>query len=367
MPGERFIVGNTQDFPEDDIDFGESCLDITGRTIAGGNHYVPGPDSCTVCLCDGGRPKWCQAVLCAAPKDCKSFRIGSSCCEFICLDDSEGGRDQGSVDVSWGSGNWVGEDFGLRLIATAITAVLSLALLSFLFYRLRRRRLDRLNGCHELEVEDPNPSTSSMASFNDIHGDLTSTGHLSRQPPNPLNASEHQSPTYLTWKQPTTVPDAPPPYSETPNQPVAENEEQETTTGLLTVPLTAFTNESGEVVHLARRSNDTLNSDMLGAGTPPPSYDEVFAYNSTESIDQSVAVLVNPDSGEENAEGDSSAEWRSLDLPRERNRTSESAIQRFSLQLALDYSESSSCTSTLSHAQPLSTSSSSSAFSMAPL
>lgn len=64
--------------------------------------------------------------------------------------------------------------------------------------------------------------------------------------------------------------------------------------GLLTVPLTAFTNESGEVVHLARRSNDTLNSDMLGAGTPPPSYDEVFAYNSTESIDQSVAVLVNP-------------------------------------------------------------------------
>ena len=62
----------------------------------------------------------------------------------------------------------------------------------------------------------------------------------------------------------------------------------------MTVPLTAFTNESGEVVHLARRSNDTLNSDMLGAGTPPPSYDEVFAYNSTESIDQSVAVLVNP-------------------------------------------------------------------------
>lgn len=81
MPGERFIVGNTQDFPEDDIDFGESCLDITGRTIAGGNHYVPGPDSCTVCLCDGGRPKWCQAVLCAAPK------VTSSCyyCEFLTL------------------------------------------------------------------------------------------------------------------------------------------------------------------------------------------------------------------------------------------------------------------------------------------
>lgn len=63
---------------------------------------------------------------------------------------------------------------------------------------------------------------------------------------------------------------------------------------MLAVPLTAFTNESGEVVHLARRSNDTLNSDMLGAGTPPPSYAEVLAYISTESIDQSGAVLVNP-------------------------------------------------------------------------
>jgi len=367
MPGERFIVGNTQDFPEDDIDFGASCLDITGRTITGGNHYVPGPDSCTVCLCDGGRPKWCQAVLCAAPKDCKSFRIGSSCCEFICLDNSEGGRDEGSVDVSWGNGNWVGEDLGLRLIATAITAVLSLALLSFLFYRLRRRRMDRHNGCHELEVEDIHGSNSSMASLNDIHGDLTSTGHLSRQPPTALSTGEHQSPTYLTWKQPTAVLDAPPPYSETPNQPATENEQQETT-GLLAVPLTAFTSESGEVVHLARRSNDTLNSDMLGAGTPPPSYAEVLAYISTETIDQPGAVFANPDGGEGNVEGDSSAEWRmSLNLPRERRRTSESAIQRFSLQLALDYSESSSCTSTLSHAQPLSTSSSSSALSMAPL
>ena len=64
--------------------------------------------------------------------------------------------------------------------------------------------------------------------------------------------------------------------------------------GLLAVPLTAFTSESGEVVHLARRSNDTLNSDMLGAGTPPPSYAEVLAYISTETIDQPGAVFANP-------------------------------------------------------------------------
>lgn len=69
MPGERFIIGASERTPEEENSiFGETCQDINGRTIAGGNHYVPGPDSCTVCLCDEGRPKWCQAVLCAAPK-----------------------------------------------------------------------------------------------------------------------------------------------------------------------------------------------------------------------------------------------------------------------------------------------------------
>lgn len=69
MPGERFIVGNTDSSQDDEVSlFGENCQDITGRTIARGSHYVPGPDSCTVCLCDEGKPKWCQAVLCAAPK-----------------------------------------------------------------------------------------------------------------------------------------------------------------------------------------------------------------------------------------------------------------------------------------------------------
>ena len=48
MPGERFIVGTSDSSQDDETSiFGESCYDITGRTIAGGNHYVPGPDSCT--------------------------------------------------------------------------------------------------------------------------------------------------------------------------------------------------------------------------------------------------------------------------------------------------------------------------------
>lgn len=171
MPGERFLVATPDSSQEDEIGvFGQSCQDINGRTITGGNHYVPGPDSCTVCLCDEGKPKWCQAVLCAAPKvlnnkrfflvnnflinilyqidsqDCKSFRIGSSCCEFICLDNTEGGNDEGSIDVTWGDENWVGGDLGLRLVATAVTAVLSLALLAFLFYRLKRRRVRNHSG-----------------------------------------------------------------------------------------------------------------------------------------------------------------------------------------------------------------------------
>ena len=79
-------------------------------------------------------------------QDCKSFRIGSSCCEFICLDNTEVGNDEGSIDVTWGDENWNGGDLGLRLVATAVTAVLSLALLAFLFYRLKRRRVRNHSG-----------------------------------------------------------------------------------------------------------------------------------------------------------------------------------------------------------------------------
>ncbi|RZF37222.1 hypothetical protein LSTR_LSTR014389 [Laodelphax striatellus] len=68
------------------------CYDINGRTISPGFHFVPGPDTCTLCVCDNGNPKWCKAVLCSPPQDCKSFfRVGNSCCELHLFDDTFGG------------------------------------------------------------------------------------------------------------------------------------------------------------------------------------------------------------------------------------------------------------------------------------
>lgn len=45
-----------------------SCPDINGRIISPGLHYVPGPDTCTLCICENGQPKWCKAVLCSPPQ-----------------------------------------------------------------------------------------------------------------------------------------------------------------------------------------------------------------------------------------------------------------------------------------------------------
>lgn len=64
------------------------CHDFHGERIEQGHHYVPGPDLCKLCICDNGHPKGCKAVLCSPPQACKSFQIGNSCCEFICLDDT---------------------------------------------------------------------------------------------------------------------------------------------------------------------------------------------------------------------------------------------------------------------------------------
>lgn len=63
------------------------CSDLRGRVISHGIHYVPGPNSCNLCICDNGLPKDCKVVLCSPPQDCRSFRVGNNCCEFICLDD----------------------------------------------------------------------------------------------------------------------------------------------------------------------------------------------------------------------------------------------------------------------------------------
>ena len=55
------------------------CTDLHGRTIAPGLHYVPGPDTCTLCVCDNGSPKWCKAVLCSPPQVSTCFDA------FFCL------------------------------------------------------------------------------------------------------------------------------------------------------------------------------------------------------------------------------------------------------------------------------------------
>ncbi|CAH0390232.1 unnamed protein product [Bemisia tabaci] len=99
------------------------CIDINGRVISPGLHYVPGVDTYTLCICDDSVPKSCKAILCTPPQDCKSFRIEKSCCNFECLDDE-------SHDG----------DIGLRLIACAITVILSLSVLVLLVHKLRQRK-----------------------------------------------------------------------------------------------------------------------------------------------------------------------------------------------------------------------------------
>uniref|UniRef100_A0A182PWQ8 VWFC domain-containing protein n=1 Tax=Anopheles epiroticus TaxID=199890 RepID=A0A182PWQ8_9DIPT len=76
------------------------CRDVNGKKVEQDAHYVPpGSDTCRLCLCDNGHPKACKAVLCSPPHDCKSFQIGSSCCEFICLDDTIGNTTDKTYDV----------------------------------------------------------------------------------------------------------------------------------------------------------------------------------------------------------------------------------------------------------------------------
>ncbi|XP_014244691.1 uncharacterized protein LOC106663947 [Cimex lectularius] len=170
------------------------CRDLHGRTISPGLHFVPGPDACTLCVCDNGAPKWCKAVLCSPPQDCKSFRVGNSCCEFICLDDTLGKND---------SEHDFNADLGLRLIATAITAILSLSLLVFLLHRLRQRKI-RGRQNRELTEEE-----RSLGSIGYIAGSL---GYL------PEPHFEESTAHYPLWKPPGSGyysrGEAPPPYEE---------------------------------------------------------------------------------------------------------------------------------------------------------
>ncbi|XP_043210844.1 integral membrane protein DGCR2/IDD-like [Amphibalanus amphitrite] len=175
------------------------CTDLNGRQIRTNERYTPWWDECTVCTCDNGEHKLCQSVMCAAPRTCRQYQLGKKCCEFICLD---GGGEAGASPGYLGGS----KDLGLRLVASAVTAVLSLALLLFLVYRLRQRRH---RGPPSLRPEE----TYNLQLMNYLRG----SGYLGagggrgshdfyyEQPPPP----------YSVWKPPQVATgEAPPPYSE---------------------------------------------------------------------------------------------------------------------------------------------------------
>ncbi|KAK7789946.1 hypothetical protein R5R35_004004 [Gryllus longicercus] len=188
------------------------CTDLHGRTIAPGLHYVPGPDTCTLCVCESGHPKWCKAVLCSPPQDCKSFRLGNSCCEFICLDDTLHKNNHPNNTVMDTS-----TDLGLRLIASAVTAILSLSLLFFLIHRLRQRKI---RGRQNRQLSE---DERSLGSIGYIAGSLAylpgSMGYLgSGNQDHHLEFHYEEPPAhYPLWKPPGNYfprGEAPPPYEE---------------------------------------------------------------------------------------------------------------------------------------------------------
>ncbi|KAG0709112.1 Integral membrane protein DGCR2/IDD [Chionoecetes opilio] len=180
------------------------CVSLGGERVANGEMFVPGPDYCTACKCEEGKARVCQAVLCQPPQDCKSFRLGRSCCDFICLDD---------MLPKLPDANSPSTDLGLRMVASAVTAILSLALLLFLIHRLRQRRLRAQQQYYEDQLDSPigpNPDSchnnacchnAAYCNGND-HVDFFLDGH---------------TPPYSLWKPPSFYfphEDAPPPYSE---------------------------------------------------------------------------------------------------------------------------------------------------------
>ncbi|RXG73770.1 Integral membrane protein DGCR2/IDD [Armadillidium vulgare] len=184
------------------------CIAFDGQRVPHGENFVPGPDYCTACKCERGEPRFCRAALCQPRQDCKSFRVGESCCDFICLDDILPTINKDHEDIG------TSPDTGLRMVASAITAILSLALLLFLIHRLRQRKLriaqhqyfeDHLDGFGSLPNDscrnNPCCHNAVYLTGND-HVDFFLDGHM---------------PAYNRWKPPSYYfqpGDAPPPYSE---------------------------------------------------------------------------------------------------------------------------------------------------------
>ncbi|XP_066602905.1 mucin-2-like isoform X2 [Prorops nasuta] len=189
---------------------GVACKDLQGKSYQSGIHYIPGPEPCTICVCDNGNPKWCKAFICTFPEeDCKSFRRGDTCCEFICLDDTLSSISNDKPDTVGGNivdGN-ANYDLGLRLIASFITAILSMSLLFFLIHRLRQRKIRAcVAGRQSRQLAEDQRNLSSMGYIE--RGGLT---HGVPMDDMPCGAG------YPLWKPPGNYfprGEAPPPYEE---------------------------------------------------------------------------------------------------------------------------------------------------------
>ena len=64
-----------------------------------------------------------------------SFRLGATCCDFICMDDVLPSLPEG------GDGDPRESSLGVRLAAAILTALMAFVLLLFLVHRLRQRRI----------------------------------------------------------------------------------------------------------------------------------------------------------------------------------------------------------------------------------
>ncbi|KAF5291899.1 hypothetical protein FQR65_LT11383 [Abscondita terminalis] len=180
------------------------CVDIHSQIISQGLHYVPGPNSCTLCICDKGGPKWCKSVLCSQPQKCKSFQRGNSCCEFKCLDDILTANDTYST-----------YDFAFRVIASAIFIVLTLLLLFFVIHRFRRYKL-RVQ--QNRQLGDDQRSLNSIGYITGSLGYLPgSIGYLGSGTNDLEFHYEESNGHFSLWKPPGNYfprGEAPPPYEE---------------------------------------------------------------------------------------------------------------------------------------------------------
>ncbi|KAF2350999.1 hypothetical protein FHG87_018244 [Trinorchestia longiramus] len=192
--------------PAHELPDSKQCSDVNGLSVQSGVSYTPGPDYCTVCKCEDGSPKFCRAVFCQPRPDCHSFRVGTTCCDFICLDDvlpnRPGGHPIGRLPDGThypAGGNGIiphihenGENsLGMRLAAAILTALMAFVLLLFLVHRLRQRRITAQQYVNAQDVACCHPAAY---------------WHTSDQA-----ALFLQSP---HWKPPSCVIDAPPPYTE---------------------------------------------------------------------------------------------------------------------------------------------------------